>query len=113
MKSLISILLIAALTLVIGYFLPWWSLVIPCALYGFLYGQRPGRSFRNAFGGVAICWMATAAVIQLTSGSELPFMVAGLFPGSSVVVIYLLTGLTGGLTGGFAALTGYLGRRVI
>ena len=113
MKSLISILLIAVLTLLFGYLLPWWSLVIPCVLYGFLYGQKAGRSFRNAFIGVALCWMITALTVHLTSGSELPFLVAGLFPGGSVVVIYLLTGLTGGLTGGFAALTGYLGRRII
>lgn len=113
MKSILSVILIAVLTLLFGYFLPWWSLVIPCSLYGFLYGQKAGRSFRNAFAGVAICWMTTALVIQIFSGSALPNMVAGLFPGGSVIVIYLLTGLTGGLTGGFAALTGYLTRRII
>lgn len=113
MKSIITIILLAVLTLLFGYFLPWWSLVIPCTLYGFLYGQKAGRTFRNALAGVALCWMATAVVIQNISGSDLPVMVARLFPGGSVIVIYLLTGLAGGLTGGFAALTGYLTRRLI
>jgi len=103
----------AILSLAVQYFLPWWTLSIPCALVAFLYGNKAGQSFVNGLIAIAGLWIVTAGVIVVTTGSTLATQIGGLFPGSSAITVFVLTGIVGGLTGGFSAMSGYLLRRLI
>ena len=113
MNRFIQILAMAVLSLAFQYFLPWWTLSIPCAVIAFLYGNKSGQSFVNGFIAIAGLWVVAAGIIVLTTGSNLASQIGGLFPGSSSISVFLLTGIAGGLTGGLSAITGYLLRRLI
>jgi hypothetical protein len=95
------------------FFLPWWTVVIPCAAIAFFYGHSGKSSFLTGFLSTALLWIGLALWISGGTQSALPAQISNLFPGKSDVVLFMLTGLTGGLTGGFASLTGYLFRRLI
>ena len=64
-------------------------------------------SFFAGFLAVAILWLAYSLYIDWDSSSMLSQKVAMLFPGKSIWVVRGLTMLVGGLTGGFASLSGY------
>lgn len=113
MNRFIQILATALLALGFQYFLPWWTLSIPCAIIAFLYGNKAGQSFVNGLIAIAGLWVIAAGVIVLTTGSTLPAQIGGLFPGASSITMFMLTGIAGGLTGGLSALTGYLVRRLL
>jgi hypothetical protein len=113
MENIRFIFLAAAGAFLFQFFLPWWSLSIPCLAVGFLYGTTGTGSFLKGFLAVALLWTGAAFIISYTSGSSLPVQISGLFPGKAVGVIYLITALVGGLTGGFSALTGQQLRKII
>lgn len=113
MNYLLQLTIIAVFALLLQSFLPWWSLTIPCAAVGFLYGRSGLSSFWVGFLSIAFLWVAMAAWIQNQTGSALPGQISNLFPGKSVFVLFLLTGLAGGLSGGSATLSGYLVRRLL
>lgn len=113
MKNLMTIVILSISVLLIQYFLPWWTLIFPCSLFGFLYGNKAGRSFLIGFLSVALAWLAVAFWIRLDAGPALSDQVAGIFPGKSVAVLFALTGLIGGLAGGLTSWTGYELRRMI
>ncbi|MFZ9982895.1 MAG: hypothetical protein ACO3FI_12790 [Cyclobacteriaceae bacterium] len=109
----IQALLTIVLTGLVQLFLPWWTMVIPCLLIGFLYGQSGRTSFATGLLSVGLLWAGLAILISQQTESTLPVQISNLFPGKSGLVLIILTGLTGGLTGGFASLTGYLVRRLV
>ncbi|MBM3177176.1 MAG: hypothetical protein FJZ78_04135 [Bacteroidetes bacterium] len=110
LKNIAAITLAAAL---LQSFLPWWCLAIPCIAFGFFYGNKGGSSFWTAFISIAVLWISLALFTTFRAGTGLAEQVAGLFPGKSVVVLVVLTGIIGGLSGGISSLTGYYGRRLI
>ena len=113
MNYFLQLTIIAVLALVLQSFLPWWSLTIPCAVIGFLYGRSGTSSFLVGFVSIALLWTGLAAWIQNQTGSLLPAQISNLFPGKSVIILFVLTAVVGGLTGGFSTLTGYLLRRLL
>lgn len=113
MKNLISIVAVGLIALALQYFFPWWTLAIPCLLFGFLYSQKRGSSFGIGFVAIGVLWLVSAAFIRMDSGSDLAEQVAGLFPGKSLVVLLLMTTLIGGLAGGLSSWLGYELRRLL
>lgn len=107
MRSLLAILLTAALGFVAGLFLPWWSIAIVAFLVALLLALRPGRAFLCGFAGIFILWGVLSWWIDMKNSSILSRRMAEIFPlhGSSVLLV-LITALVGGLVGGFAAMTG-------
>lgn len=105
-----SNLLLAAL---IQFYLPWWTVVVPCAAIAFFYGHSGKSAFLTGLLATALLWIGMALWISSETQSTLPAQISNLFPGKSAFVLYLLTAITGGLTGGFASLTGYSFRRLI
>ena len=99
------------LAAVLQFFLPWWTMAISCAMVGFAFGRSGASSFSIGFLSIALLWTGTALWINKQTGSGLPDQIGLLFPGKSMVVLYVLTALVGGLTGGSASLTGYLLRK--
>jgi hypothetical protein len=103
-KQVVLVIMGAAL---FQYFLPWWSLVIPALVIGFMFARSGVEAFFSALIGIGLLWLGMALYIDATTGSMLSQKIASLFPGKSIWVLRLITVLVGGLTGGFAALAGY------
>lgn len=112
-NSFVGFVFMVSLAAVLQFFLPWWSLVIPCFAISFLFGRSGLSSFISGFLAIALLWICTALVIQFQTGSGLPQQISMLFPGKSIFILYFLTGLTGGLTGAMSSLSGYLVRRIL
>lgn len=106
-------LLLVVLALILQLFLPWWSVAVAAFLYGFLFVHKPGRAFLAGFLAIFLLWGIMAAYITWVNDGILADRLASLFslPHGSLAV--LATALTGGLTGGFAALAGSLLRKVV
>ncbi len=112
MKCVVSILLIALLSLVTGIFLPWWVISLAAALVGVLIPQRPIMAFLSGFVALFLLWGLMAWGIDSANGSILSQRIAQILPlDGSPFLLILVTGFVGALVGGMAALTGsYLKR---
>jgi hypothetical protein len=106
-KYIISILLTALVSFVLGLYLPWWSIAPAAFLVSLLIRQRPAMSFLAGFLGVFLLWEILAWWIDYRNNSILSQKIAQIFPleGSNVLLI-LLTSLIGALVAGFASLAG-------
>lgn len=107
MKFLTSILLTALLSFISGLFLPWWGIAIVALAVGALIHQQAARAWLAGFSGVFILWAGLAWWIDLQNQGILSQKVASILPlGGNTYAIIAVTGLIGGLIGGFAAMTG-------
>jgi len=107
MKFILSTLLTAALAFIAGIWLPWWSIAIVALAVAILLRLSPGYGFLAGFLGIFLCWALTASWIDVQNDGILSSKVSQLLPlGGSRLLLILVTGLVGGLIGGFAALTG-------
>ena len=107
MKFLVSIILTLLLAFISGIYLPWWGIAIAAFLVAVLIPQRPGNAFVTGLLGVMLLWIALAWWIDLRNNGVLAQRMSVLLPlGGSRVLLILVTGIIGGLVGGFAALTG-------
>jgi len=106
MNFLKQTLFIITVCFILQYFLPWWTLVIGAGLGGYLFGTNGWTSFLSGFIGVGLLWLVTAMVVDMQTNSILTEKVAQLFPTKTPALLMVLTAVVGGLTGGFAALTG-------
>lgn len=114
MKILSAIVLTAFLAFVAGLYtaLPWWSFTITSLLVAVAVHQRPGRAFLSGFLGIFLLWAGMALWKDMANEHVLSSKVAQVLPlGGSYLVLILVTGVVGGLVGGFAALTGSFMRR--
>ena len=107
MKYILAILLTALLSFVMGLFLPWWSIAFAAFVVSLLIRQKPAMSFLSGFLGVFLLWEILAWWIDNRNDSILSQKIAQIIPlGGSVILLILLTSVTGALVGGFAALSG-------
>ena len=100
-------LLMVVFCFAVQMWLPWWTLVIPCALISYVSSRSAWGAFFAGFVAVALLWLGMSLYIDAVTASPLTQKIAQLFPGKSVLVLRSLMALVGGLTGGFASLTGY------
>lgn len=108
MHFLKQTLLIMAVCFILQMWMPWWTLVFPCLIVSLLTGKSGLASFLAGFLAVGLLWMVMTLYIDWTTSSMLSQKISMIFPGKSVTVLRLITVLVGGLTGGFASLSGYL-----
>lgn len=106
MRFFASIIGIALLAYVLGMYFPWWTIAIAGFFVSFLLPQRPATSFLTGFLAVFLLWTIIAALINTANGGILAGRIGLLMGvGKSPVFMTLLTGITGGLVTGFAALS--------
>ena len=115
MKKLItSILLIIILGGVTQLFLPWWSIAMVAAIIGFLFKfDHSLWSFLAGFLAVLLLWSGYAAYLDIENAHILSERMGNLFGNISSSGVIGLTGLIGGLVGGFFAMTGTLGQKML
>ncbi len=103
-------LIILILSFASGFFLPWWVVAIAAFLTAIFAGKTAGQAFISGFGAVFIVWIVLALFKSVPNDEILVKRIAGLFflPPSWWGLVLVITGLIGGLVGGFAALSGLL-----
>ncbi len=79
MKFFIGVILIALLSAIAEYWLPWWVIAVVCFVVSFVLRQRPGRSFLMGFVGIAIFWLDAAMMHDGANEHILSTRMAGLF----------------------------------
>jgi hypothetical protein len=107
MRFILSILLIAAFSFLLGLYLPWWSIALVAFVTALLLPQSLGRAFLSGFLGIFILWGVLSTWIDIKNESILSQKIAQLFPlGGSSILLIVVTAFIGALVGGFAALSG-------
>ncbi len=113
-KFLLSIVLLLILGFLAQTFFPWWSVAIVAAAIGFIMKFDNGLwSYVAGFIAVAVLWGGYAGYIDTNNAHLLSTKMGNLFGALSSFSMILLTSLIGGIVGGFGALTGYFGNRLV
>jgi hypothetical protein len=111
----ISFLLMLILSYALQLFVPWWSIAIVAVLIGFSLMQHAGLAFLSGFLAVFVLWAGYAYVLSSANNHLLASKVAELMApltGGSKNVLFLLSGVIGGLVGGLGCLTGNLAAKL-
>ncbi|MGK7370107.1 MAG: hypothetical protein ACNS64_07810 [Candidatus Halalkalibacterium sp. M3_1C_030] len=104
---MVLILLIAIFAWILGMFLPWWSLAIPCVLLGAWLGKSGGRSFLFGFTGIALLWLLQSLFIHAGNDGILTARIAELFSIPDPILVILIAAVIGGIAGGLSTVTGF------
>ncbi|MEO0334477.1 MAG: hypothetical protein AAF223_22855 [Bacteroidota bacterium] len=112
MKFVMNVILIAGLSYIAEQFFPWWS-VVPCAfLVSFIIPTKGFNAFISGFLGVGLLWLIFAWMIDSSTDSILTEKIAQLLQVNQAGLVVAITGAIGGVTGGFASLSGSLLRTI-
>ncbi len=105
-RSIAIILAIMALTFLAGPWGPWWMIAPFAAVICFLVRSRPLLAFSQGLIAGFLLWGGLAFFQDRANDHILSSQIGALFQGLSPFVVVLMTGVIGGLSGGFGALTG-------
>ena len=111
MKFIVSVLLIALLSLAFCLYFPWWTIAIVAFVVASLIPQNPVRSFLAGFLALFLLWGALAWTISNNNEHLLAKKVSMILKMGSPVLLIVATALAGALVAGFAALAGSYVRR--
>jgi len=109
---MILIISIALFTWLLSLFLPWWSLIIPCLIFGALLGKKKFSAFYYGFTAIALLWFIPILWIYTNGGNLMASRIAELFTLPHPYLVVAASVLIGGLAGGLSTLTGFLSRTV-
>lgn len=99
--SLGLILLIVVVCSIIGMYLPWYAMGISAAVLAYLLGMKTKGSFTIGFVAGFLLWSLAAFYTALGHPSTLPSRMAEVLPlKGNVTLLYVVTGVIGGLTTG-------------
>lgn len=113
MRFIINIALIALAAYLTGPYEPWWLFTLPVFVISFFIGGQSGKSaFFAGFTGVGTLWYIAALYTDYKNESLLSEKIAALFELPYTWLIFLITGLIGGMLGGLSALCGKLFRDI-
>jgi hypothetical protein len=107
MNFLLRIILIALVATAAQLFFSWWVIIPIVFLLELLIGKADSTKFFSGFYGIAIPWMIYAGYLDYHNSSILSARILEMFslpPYGFVLVV--ITGLVGGLVGGFSSLVG-------
>ena len=112
MKFLVSIILIALLSLAVCLYLPWWSIAIVAFIVAAAIPQKPGKAFLAGFIALFLLWGALAWFISGNNDHLLAHKAAMLIlKKDSPGILIIVTALIGALVAGVAALSGSFVRK--
>jgi hypothetical protein len=105
--QLAIVLVMVVIGAIAGIYLPWYALGILFGLLAFILRIPTGRAFILGLVSGFLVWAISAYWMDGQHPSSLPGRMANLFPlGGSVISLYVVTGVLGGLTGGLWAWAG-------
>ena len=112
MKFIISILLIALLSVSACLYLPWWNIAIVAFIVSACIPQRPGKAFITGFTALFLLWGGLAWYISSNNNHLLAHKVSMIiFKADSPFALITATAVIGALVAGFGALSGSYLRR--
>jgi membrane protein implicated in regulation of membrane protease activity len=116
MKNFIlSVILTIILAFALQHLLPWWIVAIITFAVAYLIDQNSLVSFLSGFVSIFLLWVGYAWFLSSANNDillgKVTVLLNALTQGSKTN-LYLITGLIGGLAGGFGALTGSLARKI-
>jgi hypothetical protein len=111
MKFIVSVLIIALLSLAAGLFLPWWTIAVVAFVVTSLIPQNPLRSFLSGFTALFLLWGFLSWFISNNNEHLMASKVALILKMGNPIVMIVATALIGALVAGFAALAGSFVRR--
>lgn len=112
MKFIISLLLIALLSVAACLYLPWWSIAIVSFMIAALIPQHPGKAFLTGFIALLLLWGSLSWCISSNNNHLLVHKVSMIIlKTDSPYLLITATALIGALVAGFAALSGSYLRR--
>ena len=112
MKFIVSILLIALLSVAACLYLPWWSIGIVAFIVAALIPQKPFKSFLTGFIALFLLWGLLSWYISSNNNHLLAHKVSlVILKTDSPFILIIATAIIGALVAGFAALSGSYVRR--
>ena len=111
MKFIVSVLVIALLSLAAGLLLPWWTIAVVAFVVTSLIPQNPLRSFLSGFTALFLLWGALSWFISSNNEHLMASKVALILKMGNPIIMIVATALIGALVAGFAALAGSFVRR--
>jgi hypothetical protein len=106
MKFFAAVIITALLSFAGGLYFDWWIIAVAAFLVAAFIPQKPLYAFLAGFLALFFLWTLMASYIDIKNKHLLSTKVAEiLFKTPSHWLIMMVTGLVGGLVGGFAALT--------
>lgn len=108
---IISLLTTIVVCSLLQFFMPWWIIVVVAFAVAFFVPQKPVLAFLSGFAAIFVLWIAYAYILSSANDHLLAEKVAVLMTDltkNSVRMLHIVTGLTGGIVAGFAALSGSL-----
>ena len=107
MKFIVSILLIALLSIAACLYLPWWSIALVSFIVAAIIPQKPAKSFVTGFIALFLSWAALAWFLSSNNDHLLAHKISVLFlKMDSPLLLIIATALIGALVAGFASLAG-------
>jgi hypothetical protein len=114
MKFFASTLLIAILSFAACLFMPWWVIAIAGFIVAFAIPQKAGLAFLSGFVALFILWAGLSFYISNANDNLLAHKISLLFiKVDNPFMLFVLTGVIGGLVAGFGSLSGRLLKRII
>lgn len=111
MKLVSTVILIAALSLIATWYLPWWSLAIIAFVVCCIMQQSPGRSFLAAFLAIFLLWLVYGWWEDNANDHILAGRMAGVFGLPNHTLFLVAAALAGGVVAGIAGWAGGFVRR--
>lgn len=108
MKFVAHVIIVMLISLVLQLLLPWWTMAIGAFATALVFKQNGIMSFLAGLLGVGLLWFGLADYLHITTNGILSEKIAAIFPTKTVGALLFITGLIGGLVGGFASMTGGL-----
>ena len=107
MKMLVSIVLIALLSVAACLYLPWWVIAVVAFIVAAAIPQQPGRSFLSGFIALFLLWGSLSWYLSNNNEHILAHKISVLMlKMDSPALLIFVTALIGSLVAGFAALAG-------
>ena len=107
MKNLIKIFVTIVIAFILGLFLPWWSVMLAGFIMGAIVGLKNASSFFIPFLAVFLLWIVNAWTLAQPNDFTLTKKIAILLPlEGNTLLLFLATGLVGGIAAGIAGVFG-------
>jgi hypothetical protein len=104
-------LLILIISLVLQFFLPWWIIALVAFGFAFWKAGAAGQAFASGFSAIFALWVFMGLIRSIPNENLLANRIGEMLmlPANSFnwLIVLLVTGIIGGLVGGFSALGGF------
>lgn len=107
MKFIVSVILVALLSVALCIYLPWWSIAIAAFLIAAVIPQEPFKAFLSGFIALLLLWGGLVLYISLKNENILAHKISLLIlKVDNPFILMLVTALIGAFIAGLASLSG-------